>query len=58
MMDLRDFAYLKPVKRGHKTLLYGSPSPDGPWFRLSKRETAFIATMQDRILPPVKKVDT
>ena len=57
-MNLRDFAYLKPLTRYGKTILYGSASPDGPWFRLSKREAQFIAAMQDRILPPVKNVDT
>ena len=50
MPDLRDFAYLKPVKRYGKTLLYGATTPDGPWFRLSKREAQFVADNADRVL--------
>lgn len=49
-VNLRDFTYLKPVKRSGKTLLYGASQPDGPWFRLTKREATFIAAHADRVL--------
>lgn len=51
MPDLRDFTHLKPVRRGGKTLLYGATTADGPWFRLSKREAAFVTAHADRIIP-------
>ena len=56
-MNLRDFTHLKPIKRGPKTLLYGSTSADGPWFRLTKRETAFITRHADTILPKTEATD-
>lgn len=51
-MNLRDFRYLKSVTRtGHRTpLLYGASKPDGPWFRLSKRETAWVTANADKLL--------
>lgn len=58
MIDLRDFTYLKPVKRGGKTLLYGATQPDGPWFRLSKRETQWVTANVDKLLSRNTTVDT
>lgn len=52
MPDFREFAHIKAVHRpGHRVpILYGASDPTGPWYRLSKRETAFILEHADTIL--------
>jgi hypothetical protein len=53
--DLRDFTYLKAVRRvGHRQpILYGASDPTGPWYRLSKRETAFVVSRHTDILTDI-----